>query len=80
MAKAMPAWKIPKDLTAMLAKAEEWEDGRWAPIMLPVISGTSYHRRAIAQSWQIAFSPGDEFFDDLKEHFADAGGDSDGYA
>jgi hypothetical protein len=80
MAKATPAWKIPKNLTAILAQEEEWEDGRWAPIMLSVIGGTTHHGRAIAQSWQIAFSPGDEFFDALNEHLADAGGDSDGYA
>jgi hypothetical protein len=80
MAKAMPTWNIPKNLSVILAEEGEWEDERWSPITLSVIGGTTYHGRAITQSWQIAFSPGDEFFDELNERLADAGGDSDGYA
>jgi len=57
----MPAWEIPENLDELLAEQDgEWEDDRWDPILLTVMTGTVYQDREIPYSWQIEFEPDDE--------------------
>jgi len=59
----MPSWKPPKNIVKALDDGDGfWEDERWSPIMLTLMSGTEYEGREIAVAWQIEFDPsGDEF-------------------
>ncbi len=57
-----PNWKIPANLQQRLDADDDgiWEDDRWDPILLTVMTGTSYEGRDIPLSWQIEFEPPDE--------------------
>jgi hypothetical protein len=74
-----PAWRIPVDLRAILDAEEQWEDPRWDPLTLTVIAGTAYRGRPIPMSWEVTFSPADDFFDELNAVLEAAGIDADGY-
>ena len=74
-----PPWKIPDNLRAILDAEEQWEDPRWDPLMLTVMAGTIYRGRPIPIAWEVTFSPGDDFFDDLNDTLEAAGIDPDGY-
>lgn len=57
----MPAWDIPDNLDELLEDEEGmWEDDRWEPILLTVMTGTVYQGRKIPYSCQIEFEPEDE--------------------
>jgi hypothetical protein len=73
-----PAWRIPGNLGAILEEEGEWEDPRWDPIMLTVFGGIRYNGRDI-QCWEVAFSPEDDFFDDLNKALEAAGIEANGY-
>jgi hypothetical protein len=57
----LPPWKIPGNIQKRV-EAEDglWESERYDPILLNVMSGTSYHGRAIPLAWQIEFDPDDD--------------------
>jgi hypothetical protein len=59
----MPTWKPPKNIVKALEDGDgTWEDERWSPILLTLMSGVEYDGRDIPVSWQIEFEPfGDEF-------------------
>jgi hypothetical protein len=73
-----PAWRIPDNLGAILEEEGEWEDPRWDPIMLTVFGGISHNGRDM-QCWEVAFSPEDDFFDDLNKVLEAAGIEANGY-
>jgi len=57
----MPVWKIPKNIqTRVDAEDGMWEDERFDPILLTVMSGVEYEGRDIPLSWQIEFDPFDD--------------------
>jgi hypothetical protein len=57
----LPKWKIPKNIQKRIdAEDGMWEDERFDPILLTVMSGTSYRGRKIPLAWQIEFDPSDE--------------------
>jgi hypothetical protein len=53
----MPKWRLPKDLNKILQEEDCWDDERFDPILLTVMSGTSYRGRKIALVWSIEFDP-----------------------
>ncbi len=57
---AMPKWRVPKRLDQIVEEDGCWEDERFDPLLLTVMSGTSYRGRAIPLAWQIEFEPSDE--------------------
>jgi hypothetical protein len=74
----LPAWRIPDNLGAILEEEGEWEDPQWDPIMLTVFGGIS-HNGQVNQCWEVAFSPEDDFFDDLNKALEAAGVEANGY-
>ena len=74
----LPIWRIPSNLSAILEEEGEWEDPRWDPITLTVFGGISYKGRDI-ECWEAAFSPSDDYFDDLNKALEAAGIDANGY-
>jgi hypothetical protein len=56
----LPKWKIPKNIEKRVEyEGGMWEDERFDPILLTVISDTSYQGREIPLAWQIEFDPSD---------------------
>ena len=53
-----PEWRIPENLQSLIEADDDlsWETSDWSPILLSVISGTSYGRD-IPLAWQIEFEP-----------------------
>jgi hypothetical protein len=76
-----PAWQIPTNLRHSIDAYEDgtWEDNRWSPVLLTVMSGTSYAGRDIPLAWQIEFEPSGDAFDAANRKIADLGVDPDGY-
>lgn len=75
----MPAWDVPDNLDELLAEEDgEWEDARWDPILLTVMTGTVYKGREIPYSWQIEFEPFDAG-DEANMRLAARGYERDGY-
>jgi len=57
----MPLWKVPKNLAKVLEDGDgSWEDERWSPILLTVMSGTELNGREIPIAWQIEFDPSED--------------------
>jgi hypothetical protein len=79
-----PKWKIPKNLQQQIQDDSPdgdgmWEDDLWDPILLTVMSGTSYQGRGIPLSWQIEFEPDDERLEAANEEIEASGLEPDGY-
>jgi len=55
-----PQWKTPKNMTKALEDDGIWEDDRWSPILLTVMSVTELDGREIPIAWQIEFPPSEE--------------------
>lgn len=74
-----PTWTIPKNI-GKLVKEEGgmWEDDRFDPILLAVMSGTSYHGRDIPLAWQIEFDPFDDRLETANEKIEASGIEPDG--
>lgn len=76
----MPLWKTPKDIAKALEDGDGfWEDERWSPIMLIVMSGTEYEGREISVAWQIEFDPSEDVFEAANARLEDKEIDPDGY-
>ena len=55
-----PKWSVPKNLKQLVEEGDGmWDDDRWSPIILTVMSGTSYLNRKskIPFVWQLEFDP-----------------------
>ncbi len=77
----MPSWTIPGNLQELIDVDEGgmWEDSRWEPILLTVMSGTSYGGRDIPLAWQIEFQPASDVFAAPNAKIAALGVEPDGY-
>ncbi len=74
-----PNWEIPKNLEALVEDGDGmWEDDRWEPILLTVMSGTSYGSRDIPLAWQIEFDPYDDRLEAASEKLEASGVEPDG--
>jgi hypothetical protein len=76
-----PAWRIPDDLSALIAADEDltWITHDWAPIELSVMAGTTYADRDIPLAWQIEFEPSAPAFREANSKIAAMGLEPDGY-
>jgi len=78
-----PIWEIPANLESLVEDGDGmWEGDRWDPIILTVMSGTSYGGRDIPLAWQIEFDPYDDRLE-AANHRLEATGiepDGDGWA
>jgi len=53
-----PKWSMPKNLEELVEQNDGmWDDDRWKPIRLTVMSDTSSRGRKIPLSWQLEFDP-----------------------
>jgi hypothetical protein len=53
-----PKWTMPKNLEELVEQNDGlWDDDRWKPILLTVMSDTSSGSRKIRLSWQLEFDP-----------------------
>ncbi|MDB5344090.1 MAG: hypothetical protein JWP89_2467 [Schlesneria sp.] len=76
----MPKWKALKNIAILLEEGDgSWEDERWSPILLTVMSGTELDGRAIPIAWQIEFDPSDEEFEAANAKLEEMEIDPDGY-
>jgi hypothetical protein len=76
----MPQWKIPANISERLEVGDGfWEDLRWNPLVLTLMSGTSINGRDVPLAWQIEFEPGDDAFDSANELLAEKDIEPDGY-
>lgn len=76
--KCPPSWKIPKALTRTLRSEGMWESERFDPLLLTVMSDTSYNGREIPMSWQIEFDPFDDRIEAAGEKLKASGIEPDG--
>jgi len=78
--KKMPQWKLPQQLESIIEENDgQWEDDRREPIILTVISGTTFEGRDIPLMWEIEFDPTDDVIDSANERLEKQGIDPDGY-
>lgn len=76
----MPLWKIPTNLAQRLEEDDGfWEDVRWNPLVLSVISGTTINGRDVPLAWQIEFEPFDEAFEAANDRLGEREIEPDGY-
>jgi hypothetical protein len=76
----MPNWKAPKNIAKALEEGDGcWEDERWSPILLTVMSGTELDGRAIPVAWQMEFDPSEEEFEAANAKLEELEIDADGY-
>jgi hypothetical protein len=77
----MPKWSMPDNLNELLAEDDDgiWEDDRWEPILLTVLTGTSLDGRDIPRAWQIEFEPDDDAFESANARLQELGIEPDGY-
>ena len=83
VSRPLPAWRIPKNLEQQVADGDgSWEERRFDPILLTVMSGVEYEGRAIPLSWQIEFDPSDDRLEAANEKLESSGigPDGDGWA
>jgi hypothetical protein len=74
-----PKWKIPKNIQTRVDDEDGmWEDERFDPILLTVISGVEYEGREIPLSWQIEFDPFDDRLETANEKLEASGIEPDG--
>jgi hypothetical protein len=60
----IPLWRPPKNIAKALEDGDAfWEDERWSPIQLTVMSGTQFEGREIPVAWQIEFHPSEDEFE-----------------
>ncbi len=52
-----PEWRVPDDLQSLIDDDLSWETNDWSPILLSVVTNTSYDGRDIPLAWQIEFEP-----------------------
>lgn len=77
---AMPEWRIPENLDKLIHAGDGiWEDDRWAPLLLTVMTGTTHGDREIPKSWQIEFQPDDDAFEATNSKLEGLGLEPDGY-
>lgn len=72
------SWRIPKGLAKILRSEGMWESERFDPILLTVMSDTSYQGRDIPLAWQIEFDPFDDRLDVANKRIKTAGIEPDG--
>jgi hypothetical protein len=76
----MPTWKPPKNIVKALDEGDGfWEDERWSPIQLTVMSGTEFNGREIPVAWQIEFDPSDDDFEAANADLEEREIEPDGY-
>ena len=76
---ALPQWRIPKNIQKRVEdEGGMWEDERFDPVLLTVLSDTSYQGRDIPLGWQLEFDPSDDRLESANEKFEAAGIEQDG--
>jgi hypothetical protein len=76
----MPTWQPPKNIAKALEDGGGfWEDERWSPILLTVMSDTEYEGRDIPIAWQIEFDPSEEELEVASAKMERMGIEPDGY-
>jgi hypothetical protein len=76
----MPTWKPPKNTAKTLEDGDGiWEDSRWSPILLTLMSGTEFEGRDIPVAWQIEFDPSEDDFEAANAKLEDQEIAPDGY-
>jgi hypothetical protein len=76
----MPSWKPPKNIAKVLEDGDGfWENERWSPILLTVMSGTEFEGREIAIAWQIEFDPSQDDFEAANARLEAMNIEPDGY-
>src|SRR5215831_16344621 len=76
----MPKWKLPKNLAKALEDGDgSWEDDRWSPILLTLMSVTELNGREIPIAWQIEFDPSEDEFEVANAKLEEMGIEPDGY-
>jgi Immunity protein 51 len=76
----MPHWRIPKNLAELLVEGDGfWEDARWNPFVLTLMTGTSINGRDVPLAWQIELDPCDESLDFANERLVERELEPDGY-
>jgi hypothetical protein len=77
--KALPKWTIPKRIGKRVEEEDGmWESERFDPILLTVMSGSSFRGREIPLAWQIEFDPFDDRFGAANARLAAEGINHDG--
>jgi hypothetical protein len=75
----LPKWKIPAKIRKHVEdEGGLWEDERFDPVLLTVLSGNSYKGREIPLTWQIEFDPFDERLATASEKIRASGIEPDG--
>ena len=79
--KEPPIWDIPENINELLAAENGgiWEDDRWSPILLTLMTGTVYSGRDIPLAWQIEFDPSGPSFETGNRKIETLGLEPDGY-
>lgn len=78
-ATASPKWRVPENIAKRVEKdGGVWEDERFDPILLTVMSGVSYQGRDIPLIWQIEFDPSDVRLEAANAKLKATGIDTDG--
>lgn len=76
---ALPIWKIPKNIQKRVDDEDGmWEDERFDPILLTVMSEVEHEGRDIPLSWQIEFDPFDDRLEAANEKLESSGIEPDG--
>lgn len=77
----LPTWKLPKNISKAIEDGDGyWEDERWSPLFLTVMSGTELDGREIPIAWQMEFDPSDDEFEAANAKFEQMDIEPDGYA
>ncbi|NOS71002.1 MAG: hypothetical protein HOP33_13855 [Verrucomicrobia bacterium] len=76
-----PKWNMPQNLKELVEENEGmWEDERWKPILLTVMSGVSNRGRRIPLYWQLEFDPYARAFKAAGKQMKECGIEPDGGA
>ncbi len=77
---AMPQWSMPANLADLVEdEGGEWQDGRWSPLVLSVMSDTEYEGRDIPLAWQVSFEIGADWLEPAEAREFGADASPDGY-
>jgi len=76
-----PKWAMPKNLKELVEKNDGmWEDERWKPVLLTVVSDKSIRGRKIPWSWLLEFDPYDKRVKAAGKQIKARGVEPDGHA
>ena len=79
---ACPAWRVPDNLSELIASDEDsaWEMPGWSPLRVLPIAGTVYTGRPTPLAWQLEFDPFDDAYASANARLFDPDDGADGTA